>query len=159
MTNEDDMPFEDLPPAGEAFVQLPIPGISYSVVHLPMNPSWTIEEWVSMTKRLVDALEATFPQPEAPQYTPAPQQQPAYAQQRPPQQPQQGYPPRQQAQSVVFDPAGNPCCGVHKTREGFPRPMKDWGDGSYGCTAKKRDNTYCTNKYQGDGVVAVRDPF
>lgn len=40
-----------------------------------------------------------------------------------------------------------PCCSMHKTSEGRPRPMRSFGDVAK-CTAKKRDGSYCTNEYR-----------
>lgn len=135
-----------------AYVQFAAPNVPYSAIRVPLVADGTqAAEWIDRALKMAVYLDKKFIEafPEA-QRAPAPQQPRPQQGQRPPQQQYQGG----GQMSVIFDGNGDPCCSMHKTREGFPRPMK-WFDANGGrpegfkCTAKKKDGTYCTNAHAG----------
>ena len=144
MTNE---PLTELVATGEApYVQFGAPGVPFSAIRVPL-PSDPAEAaaWIDRALKVAAYLQRkfaeTFPEPvQAPQNRPQQAQRPSGAN-RPAQ--GQNRPRGGSGGLTVLYTEDGPCCSMHKTSEGTPRPMRDFGD-NYKCTAKKRDGTYCT---------------
>lgn len=138
MTSE---PTAELVSAGMSHVEFGIPGVTGGVVRIAL-----LEDAEAMRAEVVRGLKVatyvrekwagTFPEPEQ-----------TTENTRSDTREQVRTPAPAGSAAVVFNAANEPCCPQHKTREGFPRPMKDWGE-RFACTAKKKDGTYCTNEYR-----------
>lgn len=111
-------------------------GVNMDLKHLMQRQS----NIIAAMRRVRDANElpvASTPAPSAPQNV-AQRPQPA-----PSPTPQQQTP-----REPFYNAQGEPCCPVHKGRDGQPRTMRFFeanqhGPANYKCTAKKRDGSYC----------------
>lgn len=134
---------ESLSIEAAAYLQFAVPGVPYSAVRVPISDdrqataAW-IDRAIGVASYFAGKFAVAFPN--------APREESRAANSARPAQPGRGG--YQQREAVVYVD-GEPCCGMHKTREGGPRPMRDFGD-NFKCTAKKKDGSYCTNAVAKD---------